>query len=213
MITQNPITGRSRNKLAGVYARTLWGKNVLQSCPTPSHTPPSPALQASRNAFGRIMRMANMIPPQLMNSIFYSAPVGRSRRHTLASQLFTGVSRNGSEITFNLDNITAIGSNTVSCNAGVLVTITDSTLQLYIPDLSATTSAITNEVPLLLAVSYEREVCYPMIDLTSIEEEYLVVQNIPSTIFNVPLMIYPLWTVNVGTLRTPVYAYGSYSNI
>lgn len=213
MITQNPITGRSRKKLGEVYARTLWGKNILQSCPTPSRTPPSAALRASRDAFGRVMHMANMIPQQLMNSLFYSAPVGRSRRHAIASQLFTGISRNGSEISYNLNNITALGSNTVSCKAGVLVTLSESSLQLYIPDLSATDSAITTEKPLLLAVSYEKELCYPMLDLTSIDENYLIVENIPSTIFDVPLMIYPLWLVNVGTLRTPVYAYGSFSNI
>lgn len=211
MITQNPITGRSRKKLAGVYARTLWGKNVIQSCPTHSSTPPSPALRASRSAFGKIMHMANMLPQQILTSIFYEAPVGRSRRHLLASQLFSGVIRSEADISFDLSSISAIGTNAVVCNQGLLTTLTDSTLHLTISDLSTTEAAITTEKPLLLVVSYERELCYPLLDLTTIEENNLIVSNLPSTIFNFPVMIYPLWLVNVNTSRNPVYAYGAFN--
>lgn len=211
MITQNPITGRSRKKLAGVYARTLWGKNVIQSCPSPSNVPATRALKDSRSAFGRVMQMANMVPKSLLYDIYYSAPVGRSRRHVLSSQLFTGVVRSNQEISYNLSAFAQLGTNRVSTNAGLLFTPSGKSFTIPKSAFPATQFADTSRVPCVFAISYELGVCVPLLDYTTLAEDELQFDNVSDTFIGHEVLLLALWQINIGTQLTPVWCYGGFS--
>lgn len=210
MITQNPIVGRSRKKLAGVYARTLWGKNVIQSCPSPSSVPPSIALKDSRSAFARITAMANMVPASLLLNLYYSAPVGRSRRHVLSSQLFTGVQRTNMEISYNLSALSMFGSNPVSTTSGLLFTVQAKNFQLAKDLFSATPIADTSRVPCVFAISYELGVCVPLLDYTAVSDDELQFTTISDTFIGHEVLLLPLWQINIGTVQSPIWVFGSF---
>ena len=210
MIVQNPIVGRSRKKLAGVYARTLWGKNIIQSCPSPSNIPPTQALSDSRAAFGKIMQMANMVPKSLLYNIYYTAPVGRSRRHVLSSQLFTGVQRNEMAITFDLSNLSEIGTNLVATKAGLLHTFQGASETLPISAFSATELADTTRVPCVMAVSYDLGLAVSLLDYTEVDGDDLVFSNLSETLFGHEVLLVSLWQVNMGTPQTPVWQFGAF---
>lgn len=211
MITQNPIIGRSRKKLAGVYARTLWGKNVLQSLPSPTKVPPTKALNESRAAFGRVTTMANMIPASLLFNICYATPVGRSRRHVVTSQLFTGVVRDGLDISFNLEAISQFGTNPVVTRSGLLFTIPAKAFTIPIADFNATQLADTSLVPCIMAMSYELRVCVPWLPYTEIDGDTLSFSNISDTFLGHEVLLLPLWQVNIGTAQNPIWVYGSFN--
>lgn len=210
MITQNPITGRSRKKLAGVYARTLWGKNIIQSCPGPSKVPPSPALKSSREVFGLVMSMANQVPASLLTKIYYTAPIGRSRRHVLSSQLFAGVVRNENEITYNLEAITQLGTNPISTTAGLIYTITAKSFVLPKSSFPATNVADTSRTPCVFAISYELGLCVDLLSYTMVDGDDLKFSNISDTFINKSVLLLCLWQVNIGTVQTPVWEYGRF---
>lgn len=211
MITQNPITGRSRKKLAGVYARTLWGMNVIQSCPGPSTTQPTKALRDSRSAFGRIMRMANMIPAWLLSNIYYVAPVGRSRRHVLSSQLFAGVTRNDFDITFNLEGITKLGTNPVTSTASLLYTVPAKSFAIPLRQFTATSLADQTLLPCVFAISYDLNLCVSWLPYTSLVDDNLQFDNISDTFLDRTVLLVALWQTNVGTAQHPIMVYGSFA--
>lgn len=211
MITQNPIVGRSRKKLAGVYARTLWGKNVIQSNPSKSSVPPTRALKDSRNAFGHIMQMANMVPKSILYNIYYNAPVGRSRRHVLSSQLFTGVQRANMEISYNLSALSMFGSNPVSTTSGLIFTVQAKNFQLAKTLFSATPIADISRVPCVFAISYELGVCVPLLDYTAVFNDELQFTNISDTFIGHAVLLLPLWQINLGTSQNPIWVFGSYA--
>ena len=210
MITQNPITGRSRKKLAGVYARTLWGKNVIQSCPGKSNVPPSVALKDSRAAFARVMSMANQVNASLLSTIFYTAPVGRSRRHVLSSQLFEGVIRDNGEIRFNLEEITQLGTNRVTTNIGLIYTVPAKSFTLPKSSFPATEYADTTRVPCIFAISYELGICATWIDYTTIDGDNLSFSNISDTFIGQRVLLVGLWPTNIGTAQNPIWVYGGF---
>ena len=210
MITQNPITGRSHNKLAGVYARTLWGKNIIQSCPSPSKVAPTRALKDSRAAFACVTAMANMVPASLLMNIFYSPPVGRARRASLSSQLFAGVQRENGQISFNSEAITQLGSNPVSCTTSALFTVQTKNFQLPKSLFSSTTIADTSRVPLVFAISYDLHLCVPLLSYTEINSDNLVFSNISDTFIGYSICFICLWPINIGTTQTPIWVYGRF---
>lgn len=210
MITQNPITGRSRKKLAGVYARTLWGKNIIQSCPCPTNVPPTKALSDSRSAFGRIMQMANMVEASLLSNIYYVAPVGRSRRHVLSSQLFEGVRRDNQQISFDFNYLTKLGTNQVSSLSGLVYTIPNHSFTIPIASFSVTQIADTTKVPCVFAISYELALCVPLIDYTQIVGDDLSFNNISSTFIGKSVLLLPLWQINIGSEANPVWIFGRF---
>ena len=212
MITQNPIVGRSRKKLAGVYARTLWGKNIIQSCPTPSSTPPTQALQDSRSAFGLIMQMANMIPTPLLYNLYYAAPVGRSRRHVLSSQLFNGVQRSNKIITYDFAGIKRIGTNPIVTNQGLLYTASHKNFEIPIDTFPAINAADTSRVPCVLAISYDLGLCVSWFGYTSIEGDDLIFRNISDTFMDSEVLLLALWQVNIGTIQNPIWVFGSFAS-
>lgn len=211
MITQNPIVGRSRKKLAGVYARTLWGKNLIQSLPAPSKIPPTKALKDSRAAFGLIMQMANMVPKSLLFFLYYTAPVGRSRRHVLASQLFSGVNRDNFVVSFSLTSINQLGSNPVATTDGLLFTIPSKSFSIPISDFSKTDIADISKIPCVLAISYDLGLCVPLMDYTTISGDNLVFDNISNTFLGAEVLLLPLWQINVGSTTHPIWVYGSFA--
>lgn len=210
MITQNPLTGRSRKKLAGVYARTLWHKNVIQSCPKPSSTPPTQALKDSRAAFALVMQMANMVPCPLLSYIFYTAPIGRSRRHVLSSQLYGGVLRNDKQISFDVNAIKQFGTNPVSSVAGLVYTIPDKSFSIPKSSFSATQIADTSRVPCIFAISYDLGVCVPFYDYTTIDGDDLIFSNISDTFLDKSVLLLPLWQINIGSASNPVWVLGRF---
>ena len=210
MITQNPITGRSRKKLAGVYARTLWGQNVIQSCPTHSTIPPTQALSDSRAAFKRIQLMANQVPSSLLNNIYYTAPVGRSRRHVLSSQLFAGVLRDNLAISFSVEALTQLGTNPVTTQSGTLYTVLDTSFTLPVSRFNATQLADTSRVPCVFAISYDLQLCVPLLSYTTLEDNMLAFTNLSETFLGQQMFLLALWQTNIGTSANPVWVYGRF---
>lgn len=210
MITQNPITGRSRKKLAGVYARTLWGMNIIQSCPGPSKVPPSAALKSSRTTFGHVMMMANQVDAWLLTQIYYTAPVGRSRRHLLSKQLFAGVVRNNGEITYNLEAISQLGTNPVSTTIGLIYTIPAKSFTLPKSSFPYTTAADTSKQPCVFAISYDLGLCVPLLSYTELVGDDISFTNISDTFIGQRVLLLCLWQVNIGTTQTPVWQFGRF---
>lgn len=211
MITQNPIVGRSKKKLAGVYARTLWGKNIIQSCPGPSTVKPTQALQDSRAAFKRVMLMANIVPTPILYNMYYAAPVGRSRRSVLASQLFTGVQRENKQVSFDLTAISELGTNQVAATVALVYTIPSKNFTIAKSQFSATQTADQSRVPCIFAISYSLAVCLPLIENTSLNGNDLVFRDVSDTLVGESVLLIPLWQINIGTSQNPNYVYGSFS--
>lgn len=210
MITQNPIVGRSRKKLAGVYARTLWGMNIIQSLPAPSKVPVSPALRSSRDAFGVVARMSSQVPAQLLPSMFYTAPTGRSRRAVLTSQLMKGVIRNSSGIVLDETGITKLGTNPITSIHPLRWYDPGSSFRIPISSFGATDLADTSRVPLIFAISFDLKLCDSWLYCTSIDGNDLVFNNISETFIDKFVWLFCLWQVNIGTPTTPIWVYGSY---
>jgi len=210
MITQNPIVGRARKKLAGVYARTLYGKNIIQSCPGPRTTPPSSAELESRSAFRLVSSMANMLHPSLLLNIFYAAPVGRSRRACLVSQLHTGVVRSNMVVSYDLEAISEIGGNVVTCNEGLIYTPSAKSFQIAVSNFNATQLADTSKLPCVIAISYSKGVCVSLLDYTTIEDDILKFENVSDTLLNTPILLLPLWQTNIGTTQNPILVFGGF---
>ena len=210
MITQNPIIGRSRKKLAGVYARTLWGMNIIQSLPSPSSKPPTKALRDNRSAFAVVQQMANMVPPSLLPSLYYDKPVGRSRRHLISSDINTGVVHVDKEVSFDLTAFTRLGTNPIVTSNTVIHTATDKNFTMPKAMFDATDIADTTRQPCLFALSYEAAVCVPLLDYATLDGDNIVFQNVSDTFVGLSAAYVCLWQVNVGTEQYPVWVYGSY---
>jgi len=212
MITQNPIIGRAKKKLAGVYARTLYGMNIIQSCPKPSTAPMSPARLACQRAFKFVSGMSNQLPQQLLNYLYYAAPQGRSRRNVLFSQLMKAVVLNGEFVTFDPNLITEIGSNPAALTAPVVVTSSGTSIMLTVADLETTQSAVLTQLNFIMALSYELGVVYDLAPLATLADGVVTINPIPSTWVGHQLYLYPLFDVNVGTVNNPVYAFGRFDS-
>lgn len=210
MITQNPVIGRSRKKLAGVYARTFLGKNILQSCPSPSRIPPSQALKDSRTAFAIVTQMANMLTKSLLTQIYYLSPIGRTRRQFLTSQLFTGVQRLNHAITFNIEALSELGSNPVVTTEGLIFTIPAKSFSIPLASFAATSAADQSRLPCILAISYELGLCVSWLNYTVIDGTNLAFSNISDTFLNQSVLLLPLWQTNVNTQANPVWVFGSF---
>lgn len=210
MITQNPIIGRAKNKLAGVYARTLYGKNVLQSCPPPTKGHQTANQQAVCSAFGRVSRLANQLSASMLNQIYYSAPQGRSRRAQWCKDLAKGMTKVDTDWVFNPNLIETLGGNPKVSTEPFLVTPTQTILEITSDALSATSIADKSKVPCLVLICIEANVCISLLPYTQLQDNILTLSNLSTTLVEKECYIFPLWQTNVGTQATPIYAYGSY---
>ena len=212
MITQNPIIGKARKKLGNVYARTLYGINIIQSCPKPSTKPMSPKRLACQTAFRYVTEMANQLPASLLNNLYYSAPVGKSRRSVLISQLMKAVVRNDTEINYNAQLVSALGGNPIALKTPNIVQFTDTNITIQVDDVDVSPLAELSMLPCVIALSYDLHVAYNLLPLSSIENDTVSIGPVPSNWVGHEFYLYPLFPVNVNTLANPIYAFGRFDS-
>lgn len=213
MITQNPIIGRARKKLGAVYSRTLYGKNVLQTCPPPTKGHQTQGQLAVCNAFGKLSQLSNQIDTSLLNSIYYAAPQGRSRRAEWCRQLGKGLKKTVNGWDFDPNMISILGSNSKVSETALTLNVASTKLSIPFSQLSAVGSAILTEIPCLILIDPTDNICISLLGCTKIEGENIVINNLSSTLIDKDVWIFPLWAVNVGTAKNPVLAYGSFQKM
>lgn len=211
MLTQNPIIGRARKKLGGVYARTLYGKNVIQTCPPPNKGRETPGEAATRSMFGELSKLSNQLDASLLNSIYYQAPQGRSRRGEYCRQLSSLFVRDGNTYTIQPSNLLALGSNQAVSNLYFSFTPDTVSAEISVSDLSAIGGAITTEKPLLMLLCPSKRIFISLLPYTTLNDGLLTLDNLSTTLIGQQCYIYPLWRVNVGTPSTPILEFGSYN--
>lgn len=210
MITQNPIIGRSRKKIGNVYARTLYGMNIIQSCPKPSTKPMSPKRLACQTAFRFVSKMANQLPQKLLNDLFYAAPIGKSRRNALTSQLMQAIVRDGTEISYNPNLIAALGGNPIALRTPVEHVVSERTFTISVDDLQVTPVAQISMLPCVIALSYDLRVAYNLLPLTAIENNIITIGPVPSSWLGNSFFLFPLFPVNVGSKANPIFTFGRF---
>lgn len=210
MITQNPIIGHAKKKLGNIYARTQYGKNILQSCPPPTKGHQTKTQVAVCNAFGELSRLSNQISPSLLNNIYYSAPSGRSRRAQWMKDLSPGMQRDGLNWVFNPENIQILGGNQKVSEQAFILTPESTQVSFALSSLSAVGNAKTDEVPLLILICPSKNICIDLLSYTSIQDDQIILNPLSSTLVGNQCYIFPMWKVNVGTPSNPIYAYGRY---
>lgn len=210
MITQNSIIGRARKKLGGIYSRTLYGKNVIQTCPPPTKGKQTKNQLESCDAFARLSKLSNQLPASLLNYIYYSAPIGRSRRAQWCKDLSGGMQKHIDVWTFDPTMIEILGGNPKVTETAYSLIPTSSRFEISVSSLSAVGNADTNQVPCLILMCPSKNICIDLLPYTTLNEGTLTVEPISSTLLNEVCFIFPLWRVNVGTLTTPIWAFGSF---
>lgn len=210
MITQNPVIGRARKKLGNIYARTMYGKNILQTCPPSTKGHQTIGQVACNKAFGSLSQMSNQVSASLLTSLYYEAPQGRSRRGQWCKDLGSGMVKNQNTWEFSPELITQLGSNPKVSETSLATLVTSNQLRINIDELSHVGNAILNEKPCLILIQPETNICISMLDFTTLDGQDLILQNISQTIIGKTCWIFPLWLVNIGTIRNPIYQYGSF---
>lgn len=211
MITQNPIIGRAKKKLAGVYSRTLYGKNVLQTCPPPTKGKQHPKQIAACTSFGYLSRLSNQVSASLLNNIFYQAPVGRSRRAEWMQQLCKGQVKNGLTWDFNPDLIPQLGTNPTVTEAPMTVTPAENQLRFNVAEFSAVGDADLNKTPCLILICKDTAQCISLLPWTTLDGEEIVLTNLSPTFLHHECLLYCLWQVNISNNQTPIYVYGRFN--
>lgn len=210
MITQNPITGKARKKLGGVYARTLYGKNVLQSCPPSRKGKQTAAEVEASRGFGFVSLLSAQISASMLNQIYYASPSGRNRRHQWCKDLMTGRFKDGDKWEYNPDLIRKLGGNPKVSESGISLTPASTEVVIPLSSFSAVNNAITTEPPCIILICVEECICISLLDYTSIVGENIVLQNLSSTIVGKECWLFPLWQTNIGTQQNPIICYGRF---
>ena len=213
MITQNPITGRARKKLGGVYARTMNGKNILQSCPPPTKGKQTANKLAACSQFAYLAKMSNQISASTLNLIFYERPIGRNRRSEWLKQIATGMISHDDTRTFEPEMIQQLGSNPKVSETPFICVPTSDYLEINFSDLSQVGNAIITEIPCIILICAETNQCISLLDYTTLDDNKVIFQNLSPTYRNKECYLFPLWAVNVGTISNPIIAWGSYQKI
>lgn len=211
MIVQNPIIGRAKNKLSGIYARTLNGKNVLQSCPPPTKGKQTESQVASSTMFGELSRLSNQVSASLLNMLFYSAPIGRTRRAEWCRQLGKAMRKENNLWIFDPSLITSLGGNAKVCSEPYIFTPTQNQLRIAKTDLPSETIAIQSEIPCLILICADTKQCISLLPWTTIDEDEVILTNLSTTYLNHECFIFPLWQFNIGTQNNPILTYGAYA--
>ena len=210
MITQNPIIGKAKKKLAGIYARTLYGKNVLQSCPPPNKGKLAPSQIAAQSAFGFVSKLSNQLSQSLLNQIYYTTPVGRNRRQTWCKQLLSGNLKTDNGWQYQPQMIERLGTNSVVSQQYLALTPHSTSVEIDLNNLNALPNAIKNEPPCIILIDVEDCICISLLDYTTIDENNVYLENLSSTLIGKECFLFPLWKVNIGTEQNPIITYGSY---
>lgn len=213
MITQNPIIGRARKRIGGIYARTLYGKNVLQSCPPPTKGHQTQGQVAVCNAFGLLSKMSNQVTASLLNFIYYAAPVGRSRRAQWCKDLGTGMVKDSQGWIFDPSLIEILGGNPKVSETAFSLVPTSTRFEISVSSLSAVGNADINQVPCLILVCPSKNICIDLLPYTTLSDGTLTVEPISTTLLNKECFIFPLWRVNIGTQANPIWVYGSFQKV
>lgn len=210
MITQNPIVGRSKGRLAGVYGRTLYGKNIIQSCPPPTKGKQHPNQIKACTAFGYVSRLSNQISPSLLNNLYYLRPDGRSRRGQWCKDLATGMVKNGSDFDFDPSMIEILGGNPKVADSPLILTPTTTELEISLSDLSVVGNADTSQAPCIIMICQTAQICIDLLPFTRLNEQTLIISPLSTTVVGKQCWFFPLWLTNVGTQATPIMQYGRY---
>lgn len=210
MITQNPITGRSRGRLANVYARTLYGKNVLQSCPPPTKGHQHPNQVKACTAFGYVSKLSNQISASVLNYLYYLQPQGRSRRQQWCKDLAKGMTKNGTEFAFDPSMIETLGGNAKVTETPVILTPEANQIQFSVDQLSVIGNVDTTLIPCVLMICPSEQICIDLLSFTTIDAGTITINPLSSTVIGKQCWFYFLWQINVGTQLTTIMSYGSY---
>lgn len=210
MITQNPITGRSKGRLAGIYARTLYGKNILQSCPPPTKGKQHANQVKACTAFGFVSRLSNQVSQSLLTYLYYMAPAGRSRRGQWCKDLATGMTKNGSNFEFDPSMIEILGGNQKTTADPVILTPQQNSVVFTKSEISTEGNADTSLVPCVIMICPSECICIDMLPWTTIDATTITINPLSSTIIGKECWFFFLWQTNVGTQATPIMSYGSY---
>jgi hypothetical protein len=210
MITQNPITGKARRRLGNIYARTLYGKNVIQTCPPPRKGKETEALRKVNNLFKAIATMSNQTSASLLNQIYYTPPTGRNRRQQFFKDLAQGEYFEDDQWKFNPYLIERIGNNPIVSTQSMQIELLSNRVEISSSELSSTEIAIQNELPLLMLICFETITCMSCLQYTQIESDTIILQNLPSRLIGNEVTIFPLWKTNIGTQANPIITWGGY---
>lgn len=210
MITQNPIIGKARKKLGAIYARTLYGKNVLQSCPPSTKGKEAPSQLAAQKSFAVVARLSNQLSASLLNNLYYSPPSGRNRRQQWCRDLAKGCVKVDGVWTYQPGLIQRLGGNPKVSQEAISLTVTSKRVEIPISSLSAVNNAIVSEPPCIILIDVADLICISLLDYTTIENETIVLQNLSTTLIGKECWLFPLWLTNIGTQQNPIYQYGSY---
>lgn len=210
MITQNPITGKARRRLGNIYARTLYGKNVIQTCPPPRKGKETEALRKVNNLFKAVANMANQLSASLLNQIYYTPPTGRNRRQQFFKDLAQGEYLDDNQWKFNPSLIERIGNNPIVSSDCLQIELLSNRVEISSSELSSTEIALQNEIPLLILICFDTQTCMSCLQYTQIETSTIVLQELPSRLIGKEVSIFPLWKTNIGTQANPIITWGGY---
>ena len=210
MITQNPITGKARKKLGAVYARILYGKNVIQQCPPSRKGKQTAAEVEASRGFGYVSLLSAQISASMLNQIYYAPPSGRNRRQQWCKDLMTGRFKDGDKWDYNPDLIRKLGGNPKVSESGISLTPASTEVVIPLSNFSAVNNAITTEPPCIILICVQECICISLLDYTSIVGDNIVLQNLSSTIVGKECWLFPLWQTNIGTQQNPIICFGRY---
>ena len=210
MITQNPIVGKARKKLSGIYSRNLFGMNILQSCPPSKKGKLQPSQVKTATLFGFMSKMSNQVPASLLNSLFYQAPIGRSRRAEWMQQLMKGTVKDGNDWIFSPALLPRLGGNAAVTEEPMSIVPTQNHLRFHVDDFSHLSRADVTKQPCLILICADSGQCISLQPWLSMEGEEIVLSNLSPTFLNHECLLYCLWQYNAGTQQTPIYTFGAY---
>lgn len=211
MITQNPIIGSAKRKIGHVYARSMYGKNILQTCPPLTKGRQTANQINTGKAFGKLSLLSNQVSASLLNSIYYNAPANHSRRAEWLHQLAAGYFKEQNEWQYDPTRITALGSNKVVTKEIFPMTPPASYFSMEKSFFNKTTNAVDSRVPCVILICPETNQCISLLPWTTLDGDYIVFDNLSPTFIGKQCYLFPLWQCNVGTLLNPIYAYGSFN--
>ena len=213
MITQNSLIGHAKQKLGNVYARTMYGKNILQSCPVYSSTIATDNQKNVRSLFKAVSNMANVLTPSQLNQIYYYSPTGCNRRMLHNKQLQTMLQGKGTERAYDCDNLQKIGTNSVVTNKLYEIAVSTNEITIPISTIQHSESAILDQKPIAIAIDVETPLLYEFSNKISIENGNLIISELGEQYQNRTYKIAFLWKINIGTAQNPIIVNGAFEQL